>query len=270
MEACYTRGRMTAWRMRLLPLLTLLVLLGAWFLAASRGWLVRVTGPDTQVSLFPSPVEAWAGASEVLKSGRLLNDTLTSVGRVLAAYVLSVVLGIPVGLWLGRVMVAREALMPVLNFLRVLSPLAWIPFIVLWIGLGDTAVVVLILLAAFPPATVTTVAAVASVPKVYFRVARDYDLRGAQLFTQVLLPAVMPQVVTMLRVTMGLCWLVLVAAEMIAGERGLGFLIQEANNNSRTDLILVGMLVIGALGILFDRLLLLLTRVPSLRWGWER
>jgi NitT/TauT family transport system permease protein len=80
----------------------------------------------------------------------------------------------------------------------------------------------------------------------------------------------MPQIVTMLRVTMGLCWLVLVAAEMIAGDRGIGFLIQDANQSLRSDLILVGMLVIGALGVFFDRLLLLLTRIPSLRWGWER
>ena len=257
-------------RALLLPLLTLAVLAALWFLAAARGWLVRPTGPGTEVSLFPSPAEALAGAAEVSRDGRLLKDTVASLGRVVAAYVLSVGLGVPLGLWLGRVAAAREALLPLLNFLRVLSPLAWIPFAVLWLGMGDVTVVFLITLAALPPAAITTAAAVASVPKVYFRVAQDYDLRGARLVTQVLLPAVMPQVVTMLRVTMGLCWLVLVAAEMIAGERGVGFLIQDANYSLRSDLIFVGMLVIGVLGILFDRLLMLLTRIPSLRWGWDR
>lgn len=255
---------------RLLPLVTLSVILALWFVAAARGWLVRPTGPGTQISLFPSPSETLAGFTEAMRNGRLLSDTLASLARVLAAYVFSMGLGIPLGLWLGRMVAAREALLPLLNFLRALSPLAWIPFAVLWIGTGDLTVVFLIVLAALPPAAVSTAAAVSAVPRVYFRVAADFGIRGAKLFSQVLLPAVMPQIVTMLRVNMGLCWLVLVAAEMIAGDRGVGFLIQDANQSLRPDLIFVGMLVIGALGIGFDRLLLFLTRVPSLRWGWER
>ena len=120
MEACYTRGRMSAWRTRLLPLLTLLILLGAWFFAASRGWLVRPTGPGTQIALFPSPTETQAGLAEASRDGRLLKDTLASVARVGVAYVLSVLIGVPLGLWLGRMAAAREALLPVLNFLRAL------------------------------------------------------------------------------------------------------------------------------------------------------
>lgn len=253
-----------------LPLITLMVLVALWFVAADKGWLVRPTGPDTQISLFPSPTEALAGFREVAGEGKLGRDTVASLGRVGVAYFLSVIMGVALGLWLGQVAIAREALLPSLNFLRSLSPLAWIPYAVLWLGTGDGTVVVLLLLAAVPPVALMTAAAVAGIPRVYYRVANEYGLHGLRLFASVLFPAILPQLVTMLRVTMGLCWLVLVAAEMIAGDRGVGYLIQDANQALRPDLILVGMLVIGVLGVVFDRLLMLLTRVPSLRWGWEK
>jgi NitT/TauT family transport system permease protein len=115
-----------------------------------------------------------------------------------------------------------------------------------------------------------TAAAVANIPAIYFRVGHDYGFSSLEMLTRVTLPAIMPQIITSLRVTAGLSWVVVVAAEMIAGRDGLGFLIWDGRNALRPDLVAVGMIVIGIIGVVLDRLLVQLTRVPSVRWGYER
>jgi NitT/TauT family transport system permease protein len=154
--------------------------------------------------------------------------------------------------------------------LRNLSPLAWIPFAVLWLGIGDPPAIFLIFMAAFFPIVLSTGAAVASIPSVYFRVARDLGIHGAALLREVTLPAIAPQVITTLRVAVGLSWLVVVAAEMIAGRDGLGFAVWDARNGLRIDLLGAAMVTIGLIGVGLDRLLVRLTLVPSVRWGYER
>jgi NitT/TauT family transport system permease protein len=160
--------------------------------------------------------------------------------------------------------------LPAINFFRNLSPIAWIPFAILWLGIGDLPVVFLIFMASFFPIMLGTMAAVASVPAIYFRVAKDYGFSSSEKLRQVTLPAIAPHVITTLRVTAGLAWLVVVAAEMIAGRDGLGFAIWDARNGLRMDLLVVGMTVIGCIGVVIDRLLLRLTLIPSLRWSYER
>ncbi len=254
----------------LLPLLTFGIVIGFWWLAAARGWLVRVTGESTHIDLFPSPTQTIAVFRELATSGTLLSDILASVGRLLIAYTLSGAIGVTLGLWVGQQRLAREALLPLLNFLRALSPLAWIPFVVLWIGVGDGPVIVLIVVTTFSSTAVATAAAVGSVPSVTFKVAKDYGIRGLHLLSGVTFPAIAPQIITILRVTLGVAWLVLIAAETVAGERGLGFRLQDANNGLRADMIFAMMLTIGALSAMFDRLLMLLTKIPSVRWGYDR
>lgn len=247
---------------RLLPLLVLLVALAAWgALAALRVF------PE---SVFPSPLAVARGFAEEARTGRLPNDLVASLFRVTAGFALAAALGLPTGLWLGQSARARAALLPAVNFFRSLSPLAWIPFAILWFGIGDLPAIFLIFMASFFPLVLATAAAVASVPAVYYRVAADYGFRGAELLTRVTLPAIAPQVITALRVTAGLAWLVVVAAEMIAGRDGLGFAIWDARNGLRMDLLVVGMIVIGLIGVALDRLLVRMTRVPSVRWGYER
>jgi NitT/TauT family transport system permease protein len=162
------------------------------------------------------------------------------------------------------------ALLPIINFFRNLSPLAWIPFAILWFGVGDASAIFLIFLSAFFPIALATMAAVANIPAVYFRVAQNYGINGISRLTEVTLPAILPQVVTTLRVTAGLSWLVVVAAEMIAGRDGLGFAVMDSRNGLRTDLLVVEMIVIGMIGVALDRLLVQLTRIRSIRWGYER
>jgi NitT/TauT family transport system permease protein len=221
-------------------------------------------------SLFPHPWEVARGIVLEFRSGRLINDSIASLFRVSAGFVLAVVLGVPAGLLLGHSARARDAFLPVVNFFRSLSPLAWIPFAILWLGIGDPPAIFLIFMAAFFPIVLSTTAAVANIPSVFFRVARDLGIDGARLLRAVTLPAIAPQVITTLRVTAGLSWLVVVAAEMIAGRDGLGFAVWDARNGLRIDLLTAAMVVIGIIGAGLDRLLVQLTKIPSVRWGYER
>jgi NitT/TauT family transport system permease protein len=247
---------------RVLPGLFALALLSLW--AALSGLRLY---PE---SVFPSPGAVAAGFAEEVTNGHMSRDIVASLFRVAAGFSLAVSLGVPLGLWLGHSIRARTTFQPAINFFRSLSPLAWIPFAILWFGIGDAPTIFLIFMSTFFPLALATTAAVANIPSVYFRVAHDCRLAGISLLHRVTLPAIMPQVIIALRVTAGLAWLVVVAAEMIAGRDGLGFAIWDARNGLRMDLLVVKMIVIGVLGVAVDRALLLLTRIPSMRWGYDR
>ena len=252
-------------RTRPLPLLALagpVVLVTLWAAVAALGLF--------PASLFPQPVDVVRGLMREVARGRLLNDTVASRYRVCAGFYLAVVLGVPLGLLVGSSALVRDALLPTINFFRSLSPLAWIPFAVLWFGIGDPPAIFLIFMAAFFPIVLSTSAAVANIPSVYFRVARDLGLSGWSLFREVTLPAVAPQIITALRITAGLSWLVVVAAEMLAGTDGLGFAVWDARNGLRVDLLAAAMVTIGLLGVLIDKVLVRLTLLTSVRWGYER
>ncbi|HVZ42066.1 MAG TPA: ABC transporter permease [Candidatus Kapabacteria bacterium] len=221
-------------------------------------------------SLFPSPGSVVRGLMTEITSGRLANDIVTSLWRVMAGFMLAVLLGIPAGLYLGRHIAARATFLPAINFFRSLSPLAWIPFAILWFGIGDAPAIFLIFIASFFPVVLSTLAASAAMPAVYFRVAHDFGITGRRLLLDVMLPAIAPGVITTLRVTIGLAWLVVVAAEMIAGRDGLGFAIWDARNGLRMDLLVANMLVVGLIGVGIDRVLRRLTTLPNVRWGYEQ
>ncbi len=237
---------------RFAPWMLSLLLLAAWSAAASRD--------------IPSPVAVGRAFLQEAKSGRLLDDSVASLFRVSVGFGLAALAGVPLGLWMGRSLSARSALLPAVNFLRSISPIAWIPFAILWFGIGDLPAIFIIFLASFLPLALSTMSAAATIPQVYFRVARDYGIPERKI----LLPAVLPELITALRVSAGIAWMVVVAAEMIAVRSGLGFLILDARNGLRTDLVIVGMIVIGAIGIGLDRVLARLARISSVRWGFER
>jgi NitT/TauT family transport system permease protein len=240
------------------------------FAAGVAGWGLLSSLRLFPESTFPSPQAVMRGFGEEVSSGRLFDDLVASLFRVAAGFLLAVLLSVPLGLWLGHHARARTALLPAVNFFRNLSPLSWIPFAILWFGIGDAPAIFLIFLSSFFPMALAVSAAVANIPAVHFQVAREYGFRGVQLLTGVTLPAIMPQFITTLRVTAGVAWMVVVAAEMIAGRDGLGFAIWDARNGLRTDLLVCGMIVIGLIGVGIDRLLVQLTRMPGVRWGYER
>jgi NitT/TauT family transport system permease protein len=245
-----------------LPALVTVALIVTWALLSAAG----VFPP----SAFPAPAAVFRAFLGELGSGRLFNDIVASLFRVSCGFLIAAGCGIPVGVWMGQMIPARLALLPLTNFFRNLSPLAWIPFAILWLGVGDAASIFLIFLSVFFPVVLATLAAVAGIPAVHFRVARSYGLDGFEKLTKVTLPAIMPQVITTLRVAAGVAWLVDVAAEMIAGRDGLGFAVMDSRNGLRTDILVVEMIVIGIIGVLIDRVLVQLTTIPSVRWGYER
>jgi NitT/TauT family transport system permease protein len=219
---------------------------------------------------FPTPLQVLNGFGEELRTGRLFDEIIASLFRVAVGFSVAVALAVPIGLWLGHRRWARAALMPGINFFRVLSPIAWIPFAILWFGINDPPAIFIVFMACFFPLTLATISAVGAIPMVYFRVAEDYGIRGVGLLTRVTLPAIMPQFITTLRVTIGVAWMVVVAAEMLAGKDGLGWAVWDSRNGLMMNLLVVQMIVIGLIGVALDRLLVRLTLVPAVRWGYER
>ena len=245
-----------------LPVITLIGAILVWYLISYFNLFPAYA--------FPSPGDVLASFREEIAAGRLVNDIIASLWRVAIGFVISVFLGIPIGLFLGLRTRARQAFVPMLNFFRFLSPLAWIPFAILWFHIGDKPAVFLIFMATFFPLTLATMVAVATIPNIYFRVAQDYHYKGVELITKVTFPAVLPQIITALRVSYGIAWVVIVAAEMVGCQDGLGYGIWEARNGLRLDSAVCYMIVIGLLGMGIDRLLSQLTKLPGVRWGYER
>jgi NitT/TauT family transport system permease protein len=152
---------------------------------------------------------------------------------------------------------------------RPISPIAWIPVAILWFGVSDAAPIFLIFLASLFPITVATMAAVKNVQSVHLRAAQNFGLTQAQLFRRVILPATLPQIITGLRIALGIAWLVVVAAEMIAVNSGLGYLIIDARKaGKRYDLVVAGMVLIGLIGLVLDLIMRSLERLQAVQWAY--
>ncbi len=156
-----------------------------------------------------------------------------------------------------------------LQLLRPISPLAWIPIAILWFGVGDTAAIFLIFLASALPLTLTTIHAVHNIEGIHLAAGRNFGLTHRELVRNVVLPAILPQLLVGMRITLGIAWLVVVAAEMIAVSSGLGFLIIDARNaGNRYDMVVAGMILIGLIGVVLDLIMRRFERLPGVRWGY--
>lgn len=242
-----------------LPLLTFLIVALLWELATRlSGWSVAV---------FPSPVQAASGMWELIRDGTLLKHSVASLFRVSVGFYLSVLLGLPLGIVLGWWKTGHLLSNSLIQFLRPISPLAWIPLAVLWFGIGDKPAIFLIFLASFFPLVVSTITAVRHVRSIYFQVAANFNFTRVETVTKVIFPAILPSVLPALRISLGVAWLVVVAAEMIAVKSGLGYLILDSRNALRMDFVMDAMIAIGAIGICLDRIISQLNRIKSVAWG---
>ena len=244
-----------------LPLIVVTALILFWEL------VVRLIGG----TIFPGPFAVLTGMIELVRRGVLLKYVVASLFRVSSGFLLAVVVGIPLGLligWFGR---AFQAFNPLIQMLRPISPIAWIPLAILWFGVSDLAPIFLIFLASLFPIMTASIAAVQNIQLVHLRAAQNFGISGPTLFTKVIFPAALPQILTGARLALGIAWLVVVAAEMIAVNSGLGYLIIDARNaGMRYDLVVAGMVLIGFIGLMLDFSVRRLERIDQVRWGFNR
>jgi NitT/TauT family transport system permease protein len=232
-------------------------------------WHVAVVATGTKVA--PGPFAVVAGLEELADRGLLLRYALDSLRRVAVGYLIALVLAVPLGLWMGLSRGVFAALDPLVQLLRPISPIAWIPVAIVLLGIGDAAPIFLIALAAFFPIASAVAASVRTVPAMYIAAAQNFGLGQTAIIFRVLLPAVLPNVLVSLRIALGVAWLVVVAAEMIAVDSGLGYLIIDSRNaGKRYDLVVAGMVLVGLVGFLLDLIFRGLERLPWLRWGFRR
>jgi NitT/TauT family transport system permease protein len=255
-----TRGKPKAWERWFWPLLAAVLFLAVW------KYSVKWSG--TQV--FPSPRSVEKGMAELIQHHVLWADIADSLRRVAVGFGSAALLGVPFGLALGWYPSVHQVFNPVIQLLRPISPIAWIPIAIVWFGIGDHAATFLIFLGAFFPIVVACASGVSAVPVMYRRAARNFGLRPAQILARVVFPAALPQILIGLRIALGIAWLVVVAAEMIAVDSGLGFLVIDSRNSGkRYDLVVAAMLMIGLIGLALDTAFRRLEKMRWVRWGFR-
>lgn len=227
--------------------------------------VTRFSGLSSNV--FPAPTTVLMAMWELIINGTLIKHSVASLYRVTAGFYLAIAFGIPLGILIGRLEIVKSAINPLIHFLRPISPLAWIPLAMLWFGIGDKPAVFLIFLSSFFPLVVSTSIAVSSISPVYFQVAANFNFSRYEVISKIIIPATIPEVVTALRLTVTIAWLVVVAAEMIAVQSGLGYLILDSRNALRMDYVMVGMIVIGIIGLVLDFIMKQLGNMESTFWG---
>lgn len=243
------------------PLLVIAAVVGVWW------WVVVVSAS----AIFPTPWQVVAGAWELAQDGTLWEHIGASLFRVGVGFGLAVLVAVPLGLWMGWVGAAYRTLNPIFQMLRPISPIAWIPLAILWFGVGDLSPIFLIFISSVFPMIVQTSSGVHTIERRYLRAAANFGVSRTVLFRRVVIPAVLPEIIVGMRIGIGVAWLVVVAAEMIALRSGLGYMIMDSRNaGNRYDLVIAGMIIIGAIGLLLDGITRRLERLKAVRWRYVR
>jgi len=247
---------------QLLPSLAVLALLiAAW-------WMIVVA---TRSVIFPTPWQVVVGTMELIRDGTLWEHIGASLFRVGCGFLLAVAFAVPLGLWMGWVRGAFTTLNPIFQMLRPISPIAWIPIAILWFGVGNASPIFLIFISSVFPMVVQTTSGVHTIERRYLRAAANFGVSRATVFRRVVIPAALPQIIVGMRIGLGVAWLVVVAAEMIALRSGLGFLIIDSRNaGNRYDLVIAAMIIIGLIGLLLDGLMRLLEGLKAVQWRYAR
>ncbi|MFJ8857689.1 ABC transporter permease [Streptomyces sp. NPDC102451] len=241
-----------------LNLVALVAGVGLWAWLASLG-----------IQALPGPAAVADKAGELIADGTLAEDALASLRRVLTGFALGTLLAVPVGFLMGWYPVARGLLEPYVQFFRTVPPLAMIPLAIVLLGIGETPKIFVIFLAAFLSSVVAAFQGVVGVDRTLIDAARVLGARDGTIFLKVVVPASAPFILVGMRIGLGSAWGTLVAAELIAAQEGLGYQMQKAQLYYDLPTIFVGLITIGLLGLLMDRMLLLAERRLT-RWQETR
>lgn len=250
--------RLPRYTTALLGLVVPAVLLGAWYLTTALGVFASYQ--------LPPPSWVWDAATELAARGELTSHIGISTQRVLIGFAAGATLGLLAGALVGLSRVSALLFSPTIGAFRAVPSLAWVPLLVLWLKLGEESKLTLIAIGAFFPVYTTVAGALRHVDRHLVEVGRAYGLKPLQLFTQVQLPAVLPSVVSGLRLALAQSWLFLVAAELAGASMGLGYLLTDSQNNGRVDRLVLAIVLLALLGKLTDSLIGLAEKHLLKRW----
>jgi taurine transport system permease protein len=239
-----------------ISLATIVVIIAGWSLASAYGAVSPV--------FLPSPLVVAKSLANVAINGfvdsTLAEHTLASLLRIFAALAVSLIIGVPAGLAIATSRIGKGILDPIVEFLRPLPPLAYLPLIIIWVGIGEASKVTVISLAMLPPIILSTAAGVKSAPGDFVNAARSFGASRLQVLLHVILPGAIPSILTGTRIALGAGWSTVVAAELVAASQGLGFMIQSAAQFLVTDIVIGGIIVIAAIAFLLEILARLIER----------
>jgi taurine transport system permease protein len=240
-----------------ISVITVLALFALWFLVTNAGWVKPLFLPSPQAVL-KQFIEYFTGAAN---DKPLWQHFAASMFRVFSAFALACVTAIPIGIAMGMSRVARGIFDPVIEFYRPLPPLAYLPLIIIWFGIDELPKVLLIFLSCFAPLALAARSGMRSASQEQINAAYSMGASYTQVIRHVVLPSAMPDVLVGMRIAIGFGWTTLVAAEMVAANVGLGQMVLNASNFLRTDIVIMGIVVIGAVAFAFDLLMRYLEKV---------
>lgn len=224
-----------------------------WILILILWYAIRASGL-VNPALVPAPHQVFASLVELAK-GRLWQDMYMSTQRVFIGVFLGVLLAVPVGFCLGWYKGLRSFIDPVINFFRALPPIALIPLVIVYFGIGEIAKTVILFYASFFAGVIVMYEGIAQISPIFIKVARTLGANDLEIFSKVIVPLTVPHILTAVRVALGVAWATLVASELIAAQQGLGALIQNASAFFQLDIIYVGIICIGFIALTMDLLL---------------
>jgi taurine transport system permease protein len=239
-----------------LSLVTICILLFVWWLITTMGWVKPLFIPSPQ-SIVLKFLNIW---KEGFTGAPLWAHVLISAGRVFGAFLLACAIGIPLGLAMGMSPLIRGIFDPPIEFYRPIPPLAYLPLMIIWFGIGETSKVLLIFLSVFAPVALGARSGVRSAAIEQIHAAYSFGATRWQVMRHVILPSAMPEILTAMRIGIGFGWTTLVAAEMVAATQGIGYMVLSASQFLQTAVVIMGIIVIAGIAYLFDLLMRLIER----------